>query len=686
MRKLGKIKINIKEPTPTAAERLQQSQQAIRKAKGLPDPSHYKQMAAQKKAEIDAMKEEKQTELKPRNFVAKNAKTVGAGKHKDIRKMLKDVRGQKHKGKMEEEVEQLDELSKSTLGSYVKKASSSSHENSASNLASRAAYKLAKSDDSDAGEKDDRKSFMRSKSIGKAVDRLTKEEAEQLDELSKSTLGNYTSSAAVDLAKRSLSVGQKSGKSNYSDNPEHRKYDITKDPEKDKMVKRVSGITKASMRLAKEEVEQLDEMPESSMKTRDVHAHLKSKGWAVARTSGGHDIYKHPKAKNIIAVPRHKQLKAPLIKGILKSSQVSEEVVDEAIRIGGIGSGKSSRRSYGTSHGMGSAEGDTLENIPFHPKTDRDKRVKAALSDFGDKMKEKYPNLKEGLGGALTVFKKGTNIKQKINPNSYATFKQHGFRKVAEAKDSQEYDYEGDMAKSDLRSIMHHAKELHDMIDDNTNLAEWCQSKITLAEDYLSTVANYMRSEMNEDTLEEGRASQRHPLEGHEYHKKSNEALVHIAKDAHKAAEAMKGHNTDAENKYRDQANDSATVRHFRQKNGMPDWYKKKYGHVNEEVMSEDENDYRRKIEKNNKRFVAATKRQQNPLTNVHTAKEIEKKMQQKPVKESASEPTEGEMKGKQQGMSRRAQIVKSAAKGKKIDNLDTFQKDPELSSEIHKT
>jgi len=501
MRKLGKIKINIKEPTPTAAERLNQSQQAIRKAKGLPDPSHYKQMAAQKKAEIDAMKEEKQTELKPRNFVAKNAKTVGAGKHKDIRKILKDVRGQKHKGKMEEEVEQLDELSKSTLGSYVKKASSSSHENSASNLASRAAYKLAKSDDSDAGEKDDRKSFMRSKSIGKAVDRLTKEEAEQLDELSKSTLGNYTSSAAVDLAKRSLSVGQKSGKSNYSDNPEHRKYDITKDPEKDKMVKRVSGITKASMRLAKEEVEQLDEMPESSMKTRDVHAHLKSKGWAVARTSGGHDIYKHPKAKNIIAVPRHKQLKAPLIKGILKSSQVSEEVVDEAIRIGGIGSGKSSRRSYGTSHGMGSAEGDTLENIPFHPKTDRDKRVKAALSDFGDKMKEKYPNLKEGLGGALTVFKKGTNIKQKINPNSYATFKQHGFRKVAEAKDSQEYDYEGDMAKSDLRSIMHHAKELHDMIDDNTNLAEWCQSKITLAEDYLSTVANYMRSEMNEGAV-----------------------------------------------------------------------------------------------------------------------------------------------------------------------------------------
>jgi hypothetical protein len=103
---------------------------------------------------------------------------------------------------------------------------------------------------------------------------------------------------------------------------------------------------------------------------------------------------------------------------------------------------------------------------------------------------------------------------------------------------------------------------------------------------------------MNE-TLEEGRPSQRHPLEGHEYHKKSNDALVHIAKDAHAAAEAMKSHNTTAENKYRDQANDSATVRHFRKTSGMPDWYKKKYGHMKEEVVNEvmDEPNYKNSIQ-----------------------------------------------------------------------------------------
>ena len=89
------------------------------------------------------------------------------------------------------------------------------------------------------------------------------------------------------------------------------------------------------------------------------------------------------------------------------------------------------------------------------------------------------------------------------------------------------------------------------------------------------------------DFLAEGRPSQRHPLEGHDYHKKTNAQLEYIAKDAHKAAEAMKSHNTTAENKYRDQANDSATVRYWRQKNGMPDWYKKKYGHIKEEVVVE---------------------------------------------------------------------------------------------------
>ena len=81
-------------------------------------------------------------------------------------------------------------------------------------------------------------------------------------------------------------------------------------------------------------------------------------------------------------------------------------------------------------------------------------------------------------------------------------YTQHA-RGMGEANDPGEYDYEGDMARSDLRSIIHNAQQLHDMMEDNTNLPEWLQAKITKAEDYISSAANYMRSEMNEEVVAE---------------------------------------------------------------------------------------------------------------------------------------------------------------------------------------
>jgi len=70
--------------------------------------------------------------------------------------------------------------------------------------------------------------------------------------------------------------------------------------------------------------------------------------------------------------------------------------------------------------------------------------------------------------------------------------------KVAEDKDPHEYDYEGAMAKSQLRSIIANAQTIHDMLEDNTNMAEWVQSKITLSADYISTVRDYMQSNKEE--------------------------------------------------------------------------------------------------------------------------------------------------------------------------------------------
>jgi len=58
-----------------------------------------------------------------------------------------------------------------------------------------------------------------------------------------------------------------------------------------------------------------------------------------------------------------------------------------------------------------------------------------------------------------------------------------------------ERDYEGEMAKSQLFSIVKNAKELFDMIDNSTQLEGWVQSKLTKAEDYLSAVTSYLEGQ-----------------------------------------------------------------------------------------------------------------------------------------------------------------------------------------------
>ena len=51
---------------------------------------------------------------------------------------------------------------------------------------------------------------------------------------------------------------------------------------------------------------------------------------------------------------------------------------------------------------------------------------------------------------------------------------------------------EGRMAQGQLKRIAELAELVASKFDDNSNLEEWVESKITKAEDYLSSVLNYM--------------------------------------------------------------------------------------------------------------------------------------------------------------------------------------------------
>ena len=72
------------------------------------------------------------------------------------------------------------------------------------------------------------------------------------------------------------------------------------------------------------------------------------------------------------------------------------------------------------------------------------------------------------------------------------------FVQQIQEKDKGEYDYEGSMAKTQLRTMIDAAQALHDMLEDDENMPEWVQSKITKATDYIDTARDYMKSQEKE--------------------------------------------------------------------------------------------------------------------------------------------------------------------------------------------
>ena len=65
--------------------------------------------------------------------------------------------------------------------------------------------------------------------------------------------------------------------------------------------------------------------------------------------------------------------------------------------------------------------------------------------------------------------------------------------------DRGEYDQEGDMAKDQLHTLTKAARELSAILDDEQNLPEWVQSKITKALDYIKSANDYMDQEEHDD-------------------------------------------------------------------------------------------------------------------------------------------------------------------------------------------
>lgn len=56
-----------------------------------------------------------------------------------------------------------------------------------------------------------------------------------------------------------------------------------------------------------------------------------------------------------------------------------------------------------------------------------------------------------------------------------------------------EDDYESEMAKSQIKSVVQNSYEIYSNLQKFTDLPSWVQSKITLAADYITTVNDYFK-------------------------------------------------------------------------------------------------------------------------------------------------------------------------------------------------
>jgi hypothetical protein len=734
----GKMKSNFKMPTPSAAERMNAQHQQVRKAAGLPDPSDYLKMAAQKRKEIEDMKKDQEKDKNPNQgrFSSGASKPVmktqplvksesfriggmGSGgrgnihmydrnpeprdgnelehvpfhakteKQKklqnaltDLGKKMKEIHPKLREAKDPQEYDYEGDMAKSDLRSIMHHAKEL-HDmiDDTTNLAEWCQSKITLSEDYLSTVANYMRSEMSEASnfitVFKKGTRMKqkinpnsygafkahgfrKEETEELDEISASTKASYTSKAKEQIKQSK---------------PFTKKGEEYRDIAKNFIARRKSGIAKAN-----EAVEQMDELDKSTiksyvskkMKNSTVSNPYLNKSYKKDKENLGraHDRLYGKKTNE--AVEQIDELKKSTVASYIqkKFGKMSDEPVSKNQYGYAKKDAKGIQRAGLRMSGIKATQKEDVEQMDEADVYSIENKKTGQIYHHSKypitKNNQKFKQIKSAGGDHVhaEIHVNGKPIKEDVEQIDEISKSLAGkYLTAPMGKGANKYKVDASKSKyPDYETMAKHATNVHRALSRSGGQA------IYKKPDYYK-----------EESLDEARPSQRHPLEGHEYHKKSNEALVHIAKDAHAAAEAMKSHNPQAENKYRDQANDSATVRHFRKTSGMPDWYKKKYGHVNE---SSHDVPFDKPYKKDTGTTTDKSGAKHTPMSKVRNlARQAMKKATDRKLQKEAEEPATEPFNKNSKQMSRKAQIVKGASKG----NGDSFQKEPVLSASVEK-
>lgn len=364
----------------------------------------------------------------------------------------------------------------------------------------------------------------REKGLGKAM-----MEDEQIDELKKSTLASYAKKATDDVSYHSFTAGTMSSK-----DPERLAQDK-------KAMKRQTGVIKAIDRLAKEEVEQVDEaeyVPTQRSNftgkrhlKRDHSDELGSRYVFSTDPAKMKKSYSTEKGQKNAANRNVANLKATIKSSLGKHSKPNlpeeAEQVDEGSKR--MSAAVKLQRAFDREKAASDASRKRGEEMLAQARAEYAKKQAAKtneeveLDERNMENKAKKDNVVRQIGthayikhgadaGAPYFSSKMTGRKVMSDPKFKSSKVADMYRKLPSMKeenngteaDEGEYGYEGDMAMSQLKSIIRNAKGLHDLLEPQTDLPEWVQSKITLAADYIQTAADYWRSE-KEEAVNEGK-------------------------------------------------------------------------------------------------------------------------------------------------------------------------------------
>jgi len=217
-----------------------------------------------------------------RGMISQNSRVADTSEFKTKDHAISHLLRQKHGHKkvdqafgFNEEAENLDEISKATMGRYI---------NRAKDQIDAASYRQGHRDSRGSGGDTvakgiERKLSKRHGGIELAVKKLTKEDAEQIDELSKATLGSYVKKATNQAFSKGYSGGSMMVRGDMNRDSEEEKAG---EKNVHKAIKRVSGVNKAVSKLTKEEQEFIDALNNDTLEEENKW-HVKLNGKRVSK-------------------------------------------------------------------------------------------------------------------------------------------------------------------------------------------------------------------------------------------------------------------------------------------------------------------------------------------------------------------------------------------------------------------